>query len=220
MKNLKYLLFFIPFLFISCFDIVEKIKLNNDGSGEYSIILNASKSKTRLTSIMKMKTINGKKVPSNAEINSKVTEVSNQIKQISGISDVVTSVDLSQYIVKLNFNFKSVENINSSLETLKAKKLIDSKIPAQLYTYQKEKKLLIKNNQNTFKKEYSKMKAADKEALSNANYTVIMQFQENIKSQTNVSYQVSPNKKALKLNGAILDFINQKKNFQNTVQIN
>lgn len=65
MKNfLKHFLLLLPLLFlVSCFDILDKVNVKADGSGEYSLILNASKSKTRLASISKMETINGKKVP-------------------------------------------------------------------------------------------------------------------------------------------------------------
>jgi hypothetical protein len=44
-----------------------------------------------------------------------------------------------------------------------------------------------------------------------------MQFESTVKSQTNNTYVLSPNKKALKLEADILDLILQKKQIQNTI---
>jgi hypothetical protein len=82
MKNIiKKMFLLLPLLlFTSCFDILDKINVKADGSGEYSLILNASKSKTRLASISKMETINGKKVPKKSEIEAKINEAARIFK--------------------------------------------------------------------------------------------------------------------------------------------
>ncbi|MNK29601.1 hypothetical protein D3C87_479980 [compost metagenome] len=221
MKIFKYLFLFCIFLSLtSCFDIIDKISLKADGSGEYSVILNASKSKTRLQSISKMETINGKKVPKKSEIESKVNQASNVFKSVAGISNVKTSLDFDNFIIKLSCNFKKIENINSGLEQLKAKDIIGKSIPTQLYKQNGAEKTFIRNKIGSYKNEYDKLSKADKEVFSDATYTSILQFENVIKSQTNNSYTVSPNKKAIKLNGSILDFILQKKQIQNTISLN
>ena len=50
-------------LLSSCFDIVEEIDLNENGSGTYGITLNLSQSKIRLSSIMLLDSSQGYKVP-------------------------------------------------------------------------------------------------------------------------------------------------------------
>lgn len=80
-----------------------------------------------------------------------------------------------------------------------------------------EKKTLTRNKVNTFKADYDKMSKADKEVFNDAKYTSIMQFENAVKSQTNNAYQLSPNKKALKLEADVLDLILQKKQIQNTI---
>jgi hypothetical protein len=86
------------FTLTSCFDILDKVAMKADGSGEYSIILNASKSKTRINSISKMETINGKKVPKKAEIQTQLNEAAAVFKVVPGISNVKTSADFDKYI--------------------------------------------------------------------------------------------------------------------------
>jgi len=217
-KLLKCLLVLFPLLFLtSCFDILDKVNVKADGSGEYSLILNASKSKTRLASISKMETINGKKVPTRAEIEAKINEAARIFKSVQGISNVKTSMDFDNYIIKLNCNFKKIENINAGLEQLKAKNILGKMIPTQIYSHNPAKKTFARNKINTFKSDYDKLSSADKEVFNNAKYTSVLQFENTVKSQSNNAYQLSPNKKAMKLEGNILDFILQKKQTQNTI---
>lgn len=215
---LKQLLLLIPLLFLtSCFDILDKVNVKADGSGEYTIILNASKSKTRLASISKMETINGKKVPKRPEIESKINEAARIFKATPGISNVKTSMDFDNYIIKLSCNFKKIENINTGLEQLKAKNILGKMIPTQIYSQNLEKKTFIRNKVNTFKSDYDKMSKADKEVFNDAKYTSVMQFENTVKSQINNYYLLSPNKKAVKLEANVLDLIFQKKQLQNII---
>lgn len=215
---LKQFLLFIPLLLLtSCFDILDKVNVKADGSGEYTIVLNASKSKTRLASISKMETINGKKVPKKPEIEAKINEAARIFKATPGISNVKTSMDFDNYIIKLSCNFKKIENINAGLEQLKAKNIIGKMIPTQIYSQSTEKKIFSRNKVNTFKSDYDKMSQADKEVFNDARYISVLQFESTIKSQSNNSYLLSPNKKALKMEANILDLILQKKQLQNTI---
>ncbi|WBV51100.1 hypothetical protein [Chryseobacterium gambrini] len=219
MKNIiKQLLLLLPLLLLtSCFDILDKINVKADGSGEYSLILNASKSKTRLASISKMETINGKKVPKRSEIEAKINDAARIFKATPGISNVKTSMDFDNYIIKLSCNFKKIENINAGLEQLKAKNIVGKMVPVQLYSQSPEKKTFTRNKVSSFKNDYDKMSKADKEVFNDAKYTSVMQFENTIKSQTNNAYLLSPNKKAVKLEANVLDFILQKKQLQNTI---
>ncbi|MGC5746420.1 hypothetical protein [Chryseobacterium sp. NFX27] len=219
MKNLLklFLLLFPLLLLTSCFDILDKVNVKADGTGEYTIILNASKSKTRLASISKMETINGKKVPKKGEIENKINEAARIFKATPGISNVKTSMDFDNYIIKLSCNFKKIENINAGLEQLKAKNILGKMVPTQIYSQNLQKKTLIRNKVNTFKADYDKMGKADKEIFNNARYTSVMQFENTVKSQTNSAYLLAPNKKAVKLEADILDLIFQKKQLQNTI---
>lgn len=219
MKNIiKKMFLLLPLLLLtSCFDILDKINVKADGSGEYSLILNASKSKTRLASISKMETINGKKVPKRSEIEAKINEAARIFKATPGISNVKTSMDFDNYIIKLSCNFKKIENINAGLEQLKAKNIVGKMVPVQLYSQNPEKKTFTRNKVSNFKNDYDKMNKADKEVFNDAKYTSVMQFENTIKAQTNNSYLLSPNKKAVKLEANVLDFILQKKQLQNTI---
>lgn len=219
MKNILKILFVtLPLLVLtSCFDILDKVNMKADGSGEYTLILNASKSKTRLASISKMETINGRKVPKRPEIEAKVNEAANIFKLTPGISNVKTSMDFDNYIIKLSCNFSKIENINAGLERLKARNIIGKMIPTQIYNQNLAKKVFIRNKVNTFKSEYDKMSRADREIFNEARYVSILQFENAVKSQSNTTYSISPNRKAVKLEANIIDLILQKKQLQNNI---
>ncbi|SHE89185.1 hypothetical protein [Chryseobacterium takakiae] len=219
MKNILKILFVtLPLLVLtSCFDILDKVNMKADGSGEYTLILNASKSKTRLASISKMETINGRKVPKRPEIEAKVSEAANIFKSTPGISNVKTSMDFDNYIIKLSCNFSKIENINAGLERLKARNIIGKMIPTQIYNQNLAKKVFTRNKVNTFKSEYDKMSRADREIFNEARYVSILQFENAVKSQSNTTYSISPNRKAVKLEANIIDLILQKKQLQNNI---
>lgn len=219
MKNiLKILIVTLPLLILtSCFDILDKVNVKADGSGEYTLILNASKSKTRLASISKMETINGRKVPKRPEIEAKVNEAAKIFKSTPGISNVKTSMDFDNYIIKLSCNFSKIENINAGLEQLKARNIIGKMIPTQIYNQNLAKKIFVRNKVNTFKSDYDKMSKADREIFNDARYITVLQFENAVKSQSNTAYSLSPNRKAVKMEANITDLILQKKPLQNTI---
>lgn len=164
-----------------------------------------------------METVNGKKIPKKAEIEAKINQAASIFKNVPGISNVKTSMDFDNYIIKLSCNFKKIENVNAGLEQLKNKNVLGKMIPTQIYSNDSTKKIFTRNKINTFKSDYDKLSTADKEVFNNAKYTSVLQFENIIKSQSNSAYQLSPNKKAMKLEGNILDFILQKKQIQNTI---
>ncbi|MGB4843763.1 MAG: hypothetical protein WBP16_04810, partial [Ferruginibacter sp.] len=106
MKTTAYLILFsCLILFQSCFEIIETVFLKADGSGNFQLVLNLSKSKTKLNSISKRKTINGHEVPSRYEISNKITEIEKTAAKTPGISNVKTAVDYDNYIASISCNF-------------------------------------------------------------------------------------------------------------------
>ncbi len=219
MKNfVKHFFLLLPLLLLtSCFDILEKANVKADGSGEYTVILNASKSKTRLASISKMETINGKKVPKRPDIEAKINEAARIFRATPGLSNVKTSMDFDNYIIKLSCTFKRIENINAGLEELKSKNIIGKMVPTQIYSQSLAGKSFTRNKINTFRSDYDKLSRADREIFNDAKYISVLQFENSVKSQTNNAYSLSPNRKAVKLEVPILDLILQKKPLQNTI---
>ena len=108
----------ITMLFLTgCFEIVEKMHLNADGSGTYDITFNASQSKERLKRVMAQDSIGQVKVPSLARINEKLTQAKNQLLNQPGIEKASYSIDQQNYIVEFNVTFKELTALNKAYDS-------------------------------------------------------------------------------------------------------
>src|SRR5690606_21317732 len=98
--------------FSSCFQIIEDITVREDGSGTVTLTANLSQSRTKLTSIMLLDSVNGYKVPSQADIRAEMAGLAQQLSAISGISNVTYQVNFETYIAVVKFAFDDVSNLN------------------------------------------------------------------------------------------------------------
>lgn len=222
MKTLKvlFVLCCVALLCSSCFEILEEINLKPDGSGNMTLTLNLSQSKTKVASVMLMDSINGYKVPSKQSIQKELAKAVADLKTMPGISNVKSSADFNNYITSISFDFSSLANVNNiSKKLLEGQRIKANNIAA--YAYHKDAKSFVKSYQyNTVaKSEFNKLKQADKNVFQNATYTSIYRFPQMIKSNTNAKAQVSKSQKAVMHKVAILDIINGKANLANTVNL-
>ena len=119
MRTTTYLLLLtILITFQSCFEIIEQVFLKADGSGDFQLVLNMSKSKTRLNSIIKMKNINGHDVPSKEEIKSKIADIEKTLGKTAGISNVRSTADFDNFIISISCNFNIVTQINNGVKNI------------------------------------------------------------------------------------------------------
>jgi hypothetical protein len=216
MRKIYYIpLLFFVFLFQSCFEVVEEVKMNADGTGSFGFTLNMSQSKTKLNSIMKMDKINGYPVPSKEKIKNDIATIEKIIKTTSGISNVIIKSDFTNFVFDLNFDFKKVANLNEVVVNLKANNKIDKSTPTDFFSYANKK--FTRFNKIAMKSMYQKTGKADKEVFDKANYTTIYKFESEIKSSLNSNSLISKSKKAIKFNASILDIINGNKKLENTI---
>ncbi len=207
--------------FQSCFEIVEQISFNNDGSGSMQLTLNLSKSRTKLNSISKMKSINGHDIPSNGEIQGKLKDVEQVMKKTAGISAVSSTVDFTNYIAVLNCNFKNVASLNSMIKNISnidggnAPKGIEN-----TYAYDPTTKAFTRQNKLPLKDYYKKVSNADKEIFTNAFYTSIYKFEGTVKSTSNAQSKTSASKKAVMIKHDALEIISGAKSIENKITLN
>jgi hypothetical protein len=213
------LLFCILLTCQSCFEIIEQLFVKNDGSGNFQLVLNMSKSKTRLNSIIKMKTINGHDVPSKEEIKTKVADIEKTLGKTAGISNVKTTVDFDNYIIGITCNFNKVTQINEAVKNIYLKENPKGKASEKIYDYNTTANLFTRLNLFSFKDEYKKLSNADKEVFATANFTAVYKFDGTIAAASNKETKISPSKKAAMLTLNALDIITQKKSIENKITI-
>ncbi|MFT3701969.1 MAG: hypothetical protein QM802_06355 [Agriterribacter sp.] len=202
-----------------CFDVVEQATLHADGSGDFQLVLNLSRSKTKINSLLKMKTVNGHPVPTREEISKKVADLEKKLQQTSGISNVKTRLDFDNYIATLTCSFDKVSSLNNAIKSISGKSDTQQKGLEKSYDYDIVNKVFSRLNKFELKKEYDKMSNADKEVFATANYTGIFRFETAVNTFSNPDAKLSADKKAIMLKENVLDVIMNKKQIENKITL-
>jgi hypothetical protein len=215
--------YFIPllcfvFLFQSCFEVIEEVKMKDDGSGHFNFVINFSQSKTKINSVLKMDKINGYDIPSKEEIKKEASRLEELAQNTTGISNVKTNIDLTNYIFVVDLDFQKISNLNAVFLKLKNSKKIDPTITTDYFTFADKK--FIRSQKVPIKALYDKLKKTDKEIFENAKYTSVYKFDSTIKSFSNKNATPSKSKKAIKLNGSVINVINGSEKIENTITLN
>jgi hypothetical protein len=215
--------YFIPllcfvFMFQSCFEVIEEVKMKDDGSGHFNFVINFSQSKTKINSVLKMEKINGYDIPSKEEIKKEASRLEELAQNTTGISNVKTNIDLTNYIFVVDLDFQKISNLNAVFLKLKNSKKIDPTITTDYFTFTDKK--FIRSQKVPIKALYDKLKKTDKEVFENAKYTSVYKFDSTIKSFSNKNATPSKSKKAIKLNGSVINVINGSEKIENTITLN
>lgn len=207
-------------LFSSCFETVEEINLNNDGSGRMILTLNVSQSKAKVASLMKLKSVNGHKIPTQQEIVAELNKTASALRSTAGISNVKTTSDFNNYIITIAFDFKEVSDINTASSRI----MQQYKIPAYniaRYAYNKASKTFVKTYQLNpeTKKQYMQLKQEDKDVFKNALYTSVFRFNAPVKALSNKEAKLSGSKKAVMFRTALTNIVNYGTSINNTITL-
>lgn len=196
MRQLIHILIVVLSITVSaCFEIVEDVTINKDGSGSLKLILNGSQSKTDINGLLLLKEVNGYKVPSRAQIKSGIKAITDSIANAPGFSNVSSSFDEENFILILKADFDKVERLNTGI--YKAWEKVDgvNAHPEIYYEY--------KNNEfkrkpgKLFTELYSKVKTADRKVMNEATYTALFRFEKLVQKQSNVAAKISKNNKVV-----------------------
>ncbi|WP_443938394.1 hypothetical protein [Pedobacter sp. MW01-1-1] len=204
----------------SCFQIIEEINLKNNGTGNVTLTLNLSQSKSNVSSILLLDSVQGHKIPSKAEIQRSINEAVVYLKKSEGISNVSSTTDFNNYIVTIRFMFKKISNINNVTSNLLKQYKVAT--PAQsVYDFNLTTKTFTRKYETITagKKAYSNLKTKDKAVFNGADYTSIYRFESPVTNITNPKSNLSKTKMAVMLKTNITDLINGKINISNTIQI-
>jgi hypothetical protein len=204
-------------LFQSCFEIVEEVFLKNDGSGNFQLTLNLSRSKTKLNSIITMKTINGHNVPSKEQIKNQVNEIERTVAKTAGITNVKTSMDFDNYIISMSCNFNKVTQLNNIVKNISDKGNKNKRWQEKSFEYDAATGTFERLNKISLKDDYNKMSNADKEIFATANYTAIYKFENSATAVSNKETKIASSKKATMLKLNALDIITNKKSIENKI---
>jgi hypothetical protein len=205
----------------SCFDFIEDINLNANGSGTIKATLNLSKSSTKVASLMKLKSVNGIQVPTKEKIRKETEDMIRILKNTAGISQVQYSLDFNNYIATVSCNFASVNALNDF------SKAVGTHFKSALgthnsYTYNAKTGTFTRTYSYSpaLSKEYARISEADRKYFNDAYYTQIIRFDKTVKSQQHAAAKVSSSAKAVLLKLKATDLVSGKASLANTITLN
>lgn len=225
--NPMYKLFKFPLILVllmslsSCFELIEDTTLNSDGSGSYKLTLNLSSSTTRMNSIMVMDSIDGKRVPSHIELQTKLQEYLTLLNSKEGISDVKGTLNTENWILKINLNFNSLEDLKSGVLDL-------SKDINKHKTSEDVGKLQLSYSDQIYARElgafipekWKKQVKSDKEfsRLNEGKCIFIQRFDQEVTEVSSKEARISKNKKAVMLQLSPSEIVNSPEKIDYTIK--
>ncbi len=210
-------LFIISFLFVGCFEVLEEITLNDDGSGHITMTVNISQSKTKLKSVMLMDSINNYKVPSQSDIRTNIEKMTAEVKKIDGVSNVSHTINFDDFIFSVSCDFVSVDVLNKVITHFGSEGRVHQPMDINQFSYSPKTKTFKRSYNVNLSKEISKVNTKDREILDGASITTIYRFESEIASSANSDARIAGSNKAIMLKVGAQDMISDKKNIKNTI---
>lgn len=197
-------------LLTSCFEITERIKHHDDQSGEYTLMVDFSKSWLKTKSAIWLEEVDGVKIPNEQEIIQKLNDFKAKVSKIEGISNVSTKTDFDKYIFIIKQDYKNLKALNEVVNTLnKQKNQIhftgDSKGFERVASYPIPENLLKDDKK--------------KEDLEKASIIAIYTFDRDIATTTNPTSKISKNKKTVFLKQSMYSVLKKSSLMNNKIQL-
>ncbi|MDM1295377.1 hypothetical protein HX021_13900 [Sphingobacterium sp. N143] len=208
----------LTFSLSSCFDFVEQIDLKTNGSGHIAATMNLSKSKTKVASLLKMKSIKGVRIPSQAEMEKEIKAAVQLLKQTKGISNVQYQTDFTNYVVKISCDFSQIESLNAFSDIL-ANRFKTKISNSNRYYYQGnvfERKFVASAD---WKTKFNQLGSDNTTQFADAFYTQIVRFEKPIAAQGNNKAKVAANKKAVLLKVPFTDLVYGRSSLANKITL-
>lgn len=198
------------FAFNGMFEITERIKHHDDQSGEYTLMVDFSKSWLKTKSAIWLEEVDGVKIPNEQEITQKLNDFKVKVSKIEGISNVATKTDFDQYIFIIKLDYKNIKALNEVVNTLNKQKnqthfSSNTKSFERVAAYPIPESLLKDDKK--------------KEDLEKASIIAIYTFERDISATTNPESKISKNKKTVFLKQSMYSVLKKSSLMNNNIQL-
>ncbi|WP_369618004.1 hypothetical protein [Flavobacterium sp. CFS9] len=197
-------------LLTSCFEITERIKHHDDQSGEYTLMVDFSKSWFKTKSAMWMEEVDGVKIPNEQEITKKLEDFKVKALKIDGITNVTTKTDFDQYVFIIKLNYANLKALNAVVNTIN----------------NQSNQIHFSSNARSFERiasypvpEKVVKDPKKKEDLEAASITAIYTFDKEVKAVENPNSRISPNKKTVFLKQSMYSVLKKSALMNNRIQL-
>ena len=201
-----------------CFEIIEEVNMNADGSGFARLTVNLSQSKLQIKSILLLNKINGYMVPSREEMQQELNRLEHATRSIPGISNVQTDWDFDNFIFSLSGAFDRVETLNTAINEVgvSMNRTPYPVVRVRNFAY-KEGEFERYHKYVVDMEQYHQIKARDRAILNGSKYITIYRFPVPITAWSHKDAIVSKNKQAIMLKTRMKALIRQKHTLANRI---
>jgi hypothetical protein len=98
---MKWAFFSIILTLTSCIELVDDLTINTDGSGQWTFTINASESKTKVSALLALDSLNGRRIKRPEELEAELIRSGAQIKK-----------DVTNHIYRITLKFDSIQQLN------------------------------------------------------------------------------------------------------------
>lgn len=198
-------------LLTGCFEITERIKHHDDQSGEYTLMIDFSKSWFKTKSAIWLEEVDGVKIPNEQEITQKLEDFKTKASKIDGISNVTTKTDFDNYIFIIKLNYANLKALNAVVNTINNQR-------DQIHFSGSVKKFERTASYPVPEKVVKDPKK--KKDLEEASIITIYTFDKDIQSVENGNSKISKNKKTVFLKQNMYSVLKKSTLMNNTIQLN
>ena len=206
----KFLAFCCCLLLTSCFEITERIKHHDDQSGEYTLMVDFSKSWFKTKSAIFLEEVDGVKIPNEQEIAQKLEDFKTKALKIDGISNVTTKADFDSYVFIIKLNYANLKARNAVVNTINNQR-------DQIHFSGS-----VKNFERIASYPVPEKVVKDpkkKKDLEEANIIAIYTFDKDVQSVENANSKISKNKKTVFLKQSMYSVLKKSTLMNNTIQL-
>ncbi len=217
-------------LFSACFELREEVTLNKDGSGSYQLLLDMSQSKQTIDLAQKMQQQKDGEATQNLNftIDSTFAKSVARFNGMAGISQAKDTINKTDYIFGVSFQFASVEALNNALAALNKDENGAITLTQPVYSFAKNivtrhntyylsnVSELLKNKPNTTPTEKSEQ---IKLLLQGANYVITTKINGKIKKYNNKKAEIDYTKTVLRWSVPLQEVIEGSEELANTIKI-
>ena len=198
-------------LLTSCFEITEKIKHHDNQSGDYTLIVDFSKSWFKTKSAMWLEEVDGVKIPNEEEITQKLLDFKRTASKIEGIANLSTKTDFDHYIFTIQFTYQNLKALNAVVNVINKQKNqvhfnSNGKTFERIASYSVPEKLVKDPKKKT--------------DLEQANIIAVYTFDKDIGGATNGNSKIAKNKKTIFLKQSMYNVLKKSSLMNNTIQLN
>lgn len=218
---------FIILSFSSCFELREEIDLNKDGSGTYRLLLDMSQSKSTIDLAQKMQANKDQDAAKNLNftVDSTFAKSVMRFNNMPGITQARDTVNKTDYIFGITFNFSGMEALNNAMMELNKDENKKSTLTKPVYSltknvFEKQNIYYLNNISEALKTKNNSQEAEQmRRLLESATYVTILKVNGKIKKFSNDKAEIDYTKTVLRLSNPLLEVIADKADVGNTVKI-